>query len=359
MIRTLCRRLPLLLPLILAAALAAALTAAVAHAQSTPGTKWRVVTTLNGMGMSLPNQTTEICSTGDKQDQPAPPSRNGECSYSEVSHLGSTIKYTMHCAGKEPMDGQGEINYGPGHYTGKITVKMARGEMDMNFEGTKLGACTGNEANGAASKSRVQAMQNQFNQQSEQAKQAMAQSCNAEAEAAGSPYGFFDAFKTGTTRCADPAMKRTYCEHFQAYKPFMSQQDTEKSLARSGVATPMGTPFSDSLKLCGLSADAVQGKLCASAEKDDSFEFLTRQCPTQVKTIAARECAGRSYTTASAKYRGLCATYANGGNANGQTGSATAQSGTAQSGPQTNSDEPPKEGLKDKAKNALKGLFGH
>jgi len=334
--------------------LAVALAAAVAHAEGTPGTKWRVVTTLNGMGMTLPNQTTEICSTGDHQDQPPPPTRNGECSYSQVSRSGNTIKYTMHCSGKEPMDGVGQIDYGPGHYTGKITVKMARGEMDMNFEGTKLGACTGDEANGAANKSRVQAMQNQFTQQSDQAKQAMAQACSAEAEAAGNPYGFYDAFKTGTTRCADPAMKRSYCEHFQTYKPFMSQQDMEKSMSRGGAANPMGTPFSDSLKLCGLSADAVQNKLCASAEKDDAFEFLTKQCPTQVKTIAARECAGRSYTTVSAKYRGLCATYANGNNPGGQSGSATAQSGTTPT-----PDEQPKEGLKDKAKNALKGLFGH
>ena len=346
MIRTLCRRLPVLLPLFLAAA--------TAHAQSTPGTRWRVVTTLNGMGMSLPNQTTEICSTGEHQEQPLPPSRNNECSYSVLSRTGSTIKYSMHCTGKEPMDGLGEIHYGPGHYTGKITVKMARGEMDMNFEGTKLGACTGDEANGPAAKSRVEAMKNQYLQQNEQAKQAMSQACSAEAEAAGSPYSFVDAFKTGTVRCTDPALKRTYCEHFQSYKPFMSQKDTEQSMARSGVANPMGTPFSDSLKLCGLSADTVHDKLCGSAEKDDAFEFLTKQCPAQVKTLAARECAGRSYTTVSTKYRGLCATYANGGNANGQTGSATAPSGNPQ-----NTDEQPKEGLKDKAKNALKGLFGH
>jgi len=346
MTATLCRRLPVLLPLFLAAV--------VAHAQGTPGTKWRVVTTLNGMGISMPGQTTEICSTGDHQDQPAPPSRNGECTYTTLSHTGSTIKYSMHCTGKQPMDGLGEINYGPGHYTGKITVKMAQGQMDMNFEGTKQGACTGDEANGAAAKAKVDDMRNQAMQQNEQGKQAMAQACSAEAEAAGSPYGFLDAFKTGTIRCADPAQKRTYCAHFQTYKPFMSQRDTETSMSRSGVSNPRGTPFSDSLKLCGLNADTVHDKLCASAEKDESYDFLTKQCPVQVKTIAARECAGRSYTTVSAKYRGLCASYANGANPSGQAGSATTQSGT-----QSNPDEQPKEGLKDKAKNALKGLFGH
>ncbi len=316
--------------------------AARADSPSTAGTRWEVTTSMNGMGMSLPSQVSQVCATGDKKERPGPPeSKNSNCTSTLLSQTATAAKYAIKCTGKQPMEGTGEMVYGPGHYKGTFNLNAGQGQMTMTFEGNSKGPCTGSEANSPA---RTDAIKSQVAAQQNQYQSAMGQSCKIEAEGAANPYGFMDTFNSGAPRCADPALKQTYCAHFQGYIPFVAQRDSETAMARSGAAagTPMTTPFSDSLKLCGLKADAVQTKLCSGAEGDNAFEFLVKECPAQMKTIAARECAGRSYTTVSARYRGICSSY------------ATANAAGQQSG--TQPDQPAN--LKDKAKSALKGLFG-
>ncbi len=317
-------------------------------ADATSGTRWEVTTSINAMGMSIPGQVTQACSTGAHQDQPLPPeSKQNNCSYSLLSQTGNTAKYAIKCGGDHPMDGTGEMTYASDHYTGKFNMNSgAQGQVAMTFEGKKMGACTGTEANNPA---KMNAIKQQAAAGQAQYSQAMAQSCKLQAEDGARPYPFMDALNTGTVQCPDPALKQQYCSRFQTYKPFLNQKDSEAQVRASGVTgTVMATPFSDSLKLCAVTADTVQTKLCSSAEKDGEMEFLVKDCPVQTQAIAARECAGRSYTSVSAKYRGLCSNYAT-ANANGSpTNSPPATPGTPD----------PSSSLKDKAKSALKGLFG-
>lgn len=337
------RRLPILLTLLLMP---------LAQADTQSGTQWRVTTTMTGMGMSLPARTTEVCSKGDEQDRPTPPSSNPDCATTEVARSGNSIKYSVKCTGKDPMEGVGQITYGKDQYTGNFNIKTARGDMSMNYQGQKVGPCTGNEANGAAKMQALQSQQKAVQAQQSQYQQAVAQGCTAEAEAAPNPYGFMDKLHTGAPRCADPAAKQSYCTHFQSYKPFTGQREMQTSMANYAASNPMATPYSDSLKLCGLSADAVHAKLCSTAEGDNEFEFLTKECPTQLQAIAARECAGRSYTSVGARYRGICSTYAT---SSGTTASSNAAA-TASSPPAAA--DAAKDSVKDKAKSVLKGLFG-
>lgn len=340
-----------------------ALAAARAADGSENGTKWRVTTSMSGLGMNLPARTTEICATGDQQDRPSPASQNKDCSFTETSHSGNTVKYAMRCTGREAMQGEGEVTYTPDHYTGHFHLKMSSGEMSMTYEGTKLGACNGTEL---GSKARTDAMRRQVAQQEAAVKRQMAQGCMVQARNAASPYAFLDPMKTGTVQCAQPADRAAYCAAFQSYGPFLSQMQTEKSLAgaaaRGGAGAAMETPFSDSLKLCGLTADAVRAKLCARAENgaggdtDGSTDFLVQQCPTQAHDLAMRQCAGRDYTSMPPRYRGFCANYAT-----RNPTALPAQAGTA-AGPAAQgaaADAPSrKDALENKAKSVLKGLFG-
>ncbi|HEY4211087.1 MAG TPA: DUF3617 family protein [Steroidobacteraceae bacterium] len=346
---------PLALPLIrstrtLAPVLAGllVLSPALAPAADAPptGTRWEVTTSMNGMGISLPGQVTQVCSTGDHQDKPLPPqSKQNNCSYTQLSQTGNSAKYAIKCGGDHPMEGTGEMTYSSDHYTGKFNLNAGpQGQMAMTFEGRKMGTCTGTEANNPA---KVNAMKQQAAAGQAQYQQAMAQSCKLQAEGGVRPYPFMDALNTGTVQCPDPALKQQYCTHFQTYKPFVGQKDSEAQTRAAGVTgTVMATPFTDSLKLCGVTADTVQTQLCSSAESDGEMEFLVKECPVQTQAIAARECAGRSYTSVSAKYRGLCSNYAT---ANAKATPGNSAPGTA--------DSP--SSLKDKAKSAFKGLFGH
>ncbi len=317
-------------------------------ADATSGTRWEVTTSINAMGMSIPGQVTQVCSTGEHQDQPLPPeSKQSQCSYTLLSKSGNTTRYAIKCGGEHPMDGTGEMTYASDQYSGKFNLNSAaQGQMTMAFEGKKMGACTGTEANNPA---KVNAIKQQAAAGQAQYQQAMAQSCKLQAEDGARPYPFMDALNTGTVQCPDPGLKQQYCSRFQTYKPFLNQKDSEAQVRASGVTgVVMGTPFTDSLKLCGVTADTVQTKLCSAAENDGEMEFLVKSCPVQAQAIAARECAGRSYTSVSAKYRGMCATYAT-ANAKGTQGNSP---------PGTPGTPDPASTMKDKAKSALKGLFG-
>jgi hypothetical protein len=316
---------------------------------------------MNGMGMSLPSRTQEICVTGNDQERPPPASQNKDCSFTEVSHSGNTVKYAMQCKGREAMQGEGEVTYTSGHYTGRFHMKMSSGEMSMTYEGTKLGACTGTEI---GSKAQMNALRQRMAQQQAEVKQEIAQNCMAQARSAASPYAFLDPMKTGTVQCAKPEDKAAYCAAFQSYGPFLGQMRTEQAMAGSaasaGAGAAMMTPFSDSLKLCGLKADAVRAELCARAEKgaggdtDGSTDFLVQQCPTQTHDLAARQCAGRSYTSLPARYRDFCARYAT-----HHPAALPAQAGSAAQGAGAATEAAsPEDALENKAKSVLKGIFG-
>lgn len=81
------------------------------------------------------------------------------------------------------------------------------------------------------------------------------------------------------------------------------------------------------------------------------MQFLIQQCHAQAQSLAARECAGRSYTSVSDRYRNFCSSYAT----SGATSSAPSPEPAAGHGAAS----PPKTSLQGRAKKALTGLFGH
>ncbi len=108
-----------------------------------PGTRWRVTTSMSGLGFDVPPRVVETCAVGDRQAQP-PPTAQKDCKFTELSRDGSTVRYSVHCS---TMDGAGEITYGADHYSGKFNMQMPRGTVTATYEGEKLGSCNGTEAN--------------------------------------------------------------------------------------------------------------------------------------------------------------------------------------------------------------------
>lgn len=187
-----------------------------------------------------------------------------------------------------------------------------------------------------------------------------------EARSGSSPYPFLDAYGTGAVQCADPSMKRTYCAAFQHLQPYSLQQKLQASMTQVAAGNPTARPLTDSLKLCGLNGETVHASLCAEAERgagvpsgdaggdDASMQFLIQQCHAQAQSLAARECAGRSYTSVSDRYRNFCSSYATSG---GTSSAASPETGAGRS--TARPPGPPKTSLQDRAKKALTGLLGH
>jgi hypothetical protein len=300
-------------------------------AQNT-GEKWRVTSSMQMQGMSMPGQTSEICKTGGSDEPPMKMEKN--CQMYDAKRSGNTQTFKMRCTGKDAMEGSGEFTYlGTDHYKGRMQVNMEGQQMSMAYEGQKLGACDGGEMNTKAKQ--------MIEQSQQQSAQMMKQQCHDAAKAATLP--------SMMAICKDPQDIKTYCSNFQTHKTFLAQADLQRMSAGQPQSTAMGgKPLDESAKLCGTSAESVRSNLCKTAESKDELNFLAKECEAQALVLAKAQCAGRRYTGVSEKYRGFCSNFSNMMDKGGSDATSTPESTTP-------ADKP--KGLFNKGKKALGNLF--
>jgi hypothetical protein len=285
----------------------AALGAGGALAADAPaGERWRQTQSMEMMGMSMPGRTMEFCQEAGNNDLPVRPDK--DCRMHDVKRTPNGATFKMSCTGEHAAEAEGETTFlGPNHTRTKMHMKMAEGEMTMNMESEKLaGGCTGNETNLVAKREAAKA-QAMGEQALAKARAEQAKACAEAARTADSP--------ALLANCKDPATVKTYCSNFQTYGPFRRQAEEEARHGRSGAAVSGAVaaqvqPLSTSAKLCGVDANKVRERLCGTAEAQGQMAFIATQCIGLARTIAARECAGRSYTSVSAQYYPICSSLA-------------------------------------------------
>ena len=290
----------------------------VAVAADTPqGEKWKITSSMQMAGMSVPGQSSEICKQPGEDNVPVKAEKN--CEVYDVKRTGNTQTFKMRCTGKDAMEGTAEFTYlGKDSYKGKMQVKAQGETMTMAYEGQKLGACDGGEVNLKA-KEMIAAGE----KQRAEGERMQQESCHKMAAEGGSP----DVMKQ---LCKDPKDKETYCAAVQTHEKFLPLSKAEK---RSSAR-----PLQDAGAYCGFAVDKTRAQLCKSA--GENFEFLANECPVEATALAKAQCAGRKYTAISDKYRGFCSSYA-----------------SAQQEAEANSPTGKAKGLLDKAK-GIGGLFG-
>lgn len=289
-------------------------------ADAPPGERWHQTQSMEMMGMSMPGRSSDFCKAPGTDDLPVQPDK--DCRMYDVRRTPQGATFKMSCTGEHAAEADGETTYlGPNHTRTKMHMKMAEGEVTMNVESEKVGACTGNEAN-LVVKREVAKAQAMGAKVEAEARQQLAKTCADAARTAESP-----ALMTRT--CTDPATIKTYCSNFQAHEPFRKQAEEEARNRRSGSAVPSGLewqllPLTTTARMCGIDTNKLRERLCGTAEAKGQMAFIATQCPALAKVIeAARErCAGRGYTSMPANYREVC----------GSVAAAAANAGDAGSG---------------------------
>jgi hypothetical protein len=286
-----------------------------AAADAPAGERWRQTQSMEMMGMTMPARTTEFCKEAGSGDLPVKPDKN--CTMHDVKRTAKGATFRMTCTGEHAAEAEGETVFlGPDHMRTKMHMKMAEGEMTMNMESQRIGPCTGNESNLQAKRMVAKAQADSARMQAEAARQ-QAQACADAARKAESPLLL--------QQCKDPETQKIYCASFQTHEPFRKQAEEEARTARSGATLPGGSaaqmlPLTTSAKLCGVDPNKVRDRLCSTAEAQGQMAFIATQCVGLARAIAARECAGRSYTSISARYQAICASFATPAAAAGATG---------------------------------------
>jgi hypothetical protein len=304
-----------------------------ASAQSVAGEKWKISTSMQMSGMSMPGRSSEVCKQPGDDSVPIQTEKN--CQVYDIARNGNVQTFKMRCTGKDAMEGSAELTYlGPDHYKGKMQVNTQGETMTMAYEGQKLGPCDGGEMNLQAKKMVAQGQQ----QLAEQEKM-MAEQCHKQAAEAASP-------QVMLTLCKDPEDHKVYCSAVKTYDKFQAFAVSEQQAVANGAGNQQGMrPLTESAQLCGFSVDAERARLCSSAEANGKLDFIVSQCPVQGQALAAQHCAGRSYTTMSTQYRSFCSSFAS-----RQPEDASAEdTGTASK----------TKGLLNKGKKALGGLFSN
>jgi hypothetical protein len=272
--------------------------ASLAFAQgATPGEKWRVKTTMQMSGMSMPGQTMEICKQSDADAVPV--KTDDHCQVYDVKRNGNTQSFKMRCTGAEPVEGSAELTYlGSDRYQGKMLMNMRGETMTMAYEGQKLGGT----CDAGAMKREADRMIAHSQQQQAEYERAQADSCRKLAADASAP-------SMMGTHCKDPEDIKTFCSAVRTHERFGDFAKADQQ-ARPDVNFPGARPLSEAAQLCGFQVEAERTRLCESAEANGKFGFIASQCPVQAQALARTQCAGRSYTTISATYRSFCAEFA-------------------------------------------------
>lgn len=305
-----------------------ALRAVEAAPAEEPGDLWQVTTTMKmagAEGMVLPPRTFKVCSAHTWSKPPVgEPQGDKDCKTTDFSTSGATSTWKVVCAGPPPVSGEGTVTRkGADAYSGTMTMHSPDGTMTMTYDGKRIGDCDAAETKrqNAAVQARASAMQ-------QQAADAQKQACESSVESMS-----LMLLTMPETPCTDPAYKTRLCARFE------TREGYEEVAGRAD--TPGASGMAEISKYCGKDPATVLARLCTEAAKSETLDFLGKHCPAEAKVIAQRECAGRDYTTLSgSKYYDFCRTYAE------------------QSGVKAEPKDKKAASKKDKAKKALKGLFG-
>jgi hypothetical protein len=255
------------------------------------GEKWKVTSSMQMGGMSLPGQSTELCKDPAADSIPVKTEKN--CEVYDNKRTGNTQTFKMRCTGKDAMEGAGEFTYvGKDHYTGKMQVKTGGETMTMSYEGQKLGSCDGGEMNLKAKDMLVEAKKQQA-----ESDRIQVERCHEMAAQGTSP-------EMMKTVCKDPKDREVFCSAARTHDKFGQQALIEKS------SNGNNKPLSETAAMCGFDVKTERTQLCATAEGNGKIDFITAQCPAEADQLAKAQCAGRKYTAISDKYRTFCAQYA-------------------------------------------------
>jgi hypothetical protein len=371
------------------AALAFATLLPFAATAADDGELWEVTTQMNIPGMpagmaGMGGGPQRVCTGKDpKEDATRRPDMQ-KCKVTDMKQTATRLTITMTCP-----DGTATIdqtyNAARTEYKGTMTMKSRDGDMVMNTAGRKVGACDvaksrqEREQKSAKMKGEIEAQvaagkRQQAESQRQQAAMytKMCDESLAKMDARQFPTQQSMKSMPAEMRGSCDARRPEFCKRFQTEAGFSRAASLQSNLPVAG-------------ELCAVQPAKLQASLCSGALKNDSFDFLSRHCPAEVKqagaqvcprvvqkeawhyaarhcpaeskALFAKSCAGRQYTSlADRKQREMCTALAQlddggGGRAQPPAASAPAEAAKPSAAKQA-------EQAAGKAIDKLRGLFG-
>jgi len=289
-------------------AAAALLCCCAGSAAADSGDRYRVTTTMEMAGMSMPaGKPVEVCTARAQPVSEQAIPKDKDCAISDFRIEDSKASYRIACTGRNAMTGEGTMETLPNGYRGSMKAQVEGQSITMKYQGERIGGCDYASESPAA------------------VGQALtAQACEAQL---GSPMSY--SMYVGA-KAVCPTYKAKFCANVersfgQAGDP-AKFAETDRSFG--GVAWQAyeacgGSRAALLAQACGR-AGASGGldfigdhcpdlvpRHCADADPNRHGRFLVQHCAERARSIAQQQCEGRGYTAMqSSPYRGFCNSYA-------------------------------------------------
>ena len=303
--------------------------------QSEPGEEWRITMAMQMAGMSMPGQSNTQC-IAKSQKTVAPEAMDKNCQQSDVRVSGNTVSMKFTCQGRDAMEGTGTFTTSGKSMNGKMTMVSRDGEMVMSYSGVNTGKpCD------------AKALERKANQAIAAGAATTDKMCTETATKGGQASMFFGK----DAACKDPRFRTLYCANVKGESGFIMLRNEDKM----SKAAKVSATIPEIERACGVSMTKMGSELCGSAEQRKSWKFLAQHCDVQAKVLAAKQCAGRSYTAlTNSPFKDFCSAYAGGEASSGDDVSKSGgQSDKAAPAPEDKPKDRIKKGLK-----SVKGVFG-
>lgn len=306
-------------------------------AQAEPGEYWELTTSMEGMGMSMPSQTSKECMP--LKDDGSPAAVDKDCTITDIKRIPNGLTWKANC--KDGSTGIGKQTRTKDTFTGEMLMNTSDGSMKMNTKGKRIGGSCQTDEKMKAAMAEVEKNCDLSNKE--------VYKTEKEAAVAATIHDTY--FKKGAL-CAgkkDQAcglVKRELPNDLRVYGAFASQTTEQKN----GVA-----------KACGLgSADSVQRTVCKNnANNRADINQLGTYCPAEAKALRAKireeECSGRQFTSPGDKTKCLAGVDVNSSGGSSTSSDSASSSSTAGQSATGSSDNAGKDAV-ETGKKALKGL---
>jgi hypothetical protein len=266
------------------------------------GELWEVTTQMNIPGMpagmaGMGGGAQRVCTGKDpKEDATRRPDMQ-KCKVVDLKQTATRMTLTMSCP-----DGQAVIdqtyNAARTEYKGTMTMKSKDGDMVINTAGRKVGTCDvqqarkSREEKSAKMKGEMEAQiaagQRQQAESQRQMNAQLVKMCDesvASMDARRFPGKEHLKNMPAEARTACDTRRSDYCKKLQTEAGFSQAARLQENMPAAGT-------------LCAVQPAKLQATLCSGALKNESLNFLARQCPAEAKQGAAKFCPKASQTAA-------------------------------------------------------------
>lgn len=305
----------------------------IGSAQADPGEYWELTTSMEGMGMSMPGETSRECMP--IKDDGEPVGVDKDCSVSDIKRIPNGATYNFAC--KDGSTGSGKQTRTKDTLSSEMQANTKDGSMKMSVKGKRIGGNCETDAKYKAAMAEGQKSCDLSNREF----------YKNEKEAAAAATSYETYYKKGAF-CA--SKKDQACALLKRELP--NDLGVYGSYAAQGAEQQSGTA-----KACGLgSADSIRASVCKNnANNRAEMNRLEAHCPSEAKVLRAKireeECSGRQFTSPGDKAKCLAGADVN------SSGDSSTSAGPPSSG-QGNSSNPAEAGKNavETGKKALKGL---